>query len=265
MNRLIAAECRRLSATRLWWIALLVAALLGGGLIGALTLAGPESFTPPMPGLDTESGVRSLLGLLGITAFIPGALGTMAVASEYRQRTITVTYLFAPRRWQVLAAKLVSYGMAGALYGLVLTGTAGAAFFGGAAARGVSLGLPAGTIIGLLARIGLAMAVYTVLGVAAGALIRNQIAALCVVVGYLYAGETLLLMIPGVHLVYPVLPGGATAALTGFTYLADAIGDQVSGQATPLLPPAAGALVLLGYTVLAAAVALAAPLRRDVT
>ncbi|MEZ7131176.1 ABC transporter permease [Nonomuraea sp. AD125B] len=264
MRPLIHAELRRLLATRLWLGTLLVAALLGGGLVGLLALVGPENFDPPMPGLHTEAGVRAVLGFLGFTAFVPAAVGTLALTSEYRHRTITVTFLYAPDRWRVLAAKLVTYGLAGVVYGLVLSGTAAVALFGAAAARGVTLGLDAGTVAELLARLAVAMAAYTVLGVGMGALIRHQVAALCVVVGYLYGAELILVTIPGVRHLYPLLPGGATAALTDFTAVADALAQQLSSEPVRLLSPPAGALVLLGYTALASTAALLRPLRRDV-
>ncbi|MEV5830370.1 ABC transporter permease [Spirillospora sp. NPDC052242] len=265
MNRLVRAEFRKLLATRAWLGTLLLGGLAGGGLVGVLTAVGPENFDPPMPGLHTAEGVRSVLGLLGYTAIVPAAVGTLAMASEYRHRTADATFLFAPRRGRVLAAKLLVHGAAGAGYGAVLAGAAAAAFFGVAAAKGVDLGLPAGTILALLARIGVAMAVYTLLGIGMGALIPNRTAALGVVVGYLYAGETLLLMVPGVRWLYPWLPGGATAALTDFTAVADALSQQMATDPVRLLPPVAGTLVLLGYAALAAAAAVAAPLRRDLT
>ncbi|MFI6483806.1 ABC transporter permease [Nonomuraea sp. NPDC050663] len=264
MKPLIHAELRRLLATRMWLGTLLAAALLGGGLVGLLALVGPENFDPPMPGLHTEAGVRAVLGFLGYTAFIPAAIGTLAVTSEYRHRTINFTFLYSPGRWRVLAAKLVVYGFAGMIYGLVLSVTAAVSLFGAAAARGLSLGLPAGTIVELLARLAVAMVAYTVLGVGMGALIRHQIPALFVVVGYLYGAELLLIMIPGVRELYPWLPGGATAALTDFTAVADAMAQQLSSEPVRLLSPLAGALVLLGYTALASGVALVKPLRRDV-
>ncbi|MEU0569386.1 ABC transporter permease [Nonomuraea sp. NPDC005983] len=264
MKPLIHAEFRRLLATRMWLGTLLVAALLGGGLIGLLAIVGPENFQPPMPGLHTEAGVRAVLGFLGFTAFIPAAIGTLAVTSEYRHRTINFTFLFAPDRWRVLAAKLITYGLAGMVYGLVLSGSAAVALFGAAAARGVNLGLPSATIVELLTRLAVAMVAYTVLGVGMGALIRHQVAALGVVIGYLYGGELLLMMIPGVRNLYPWLPGGATAGLTDFTAVSDALAQQLSSEPVRLLPPVAGALVLLGYTALAIAAALVKPMRRDV-
>ncbi|WP_436536286.1 ABC transporter permease [Actinoplanes sp. HUAS TT8] len=265
MKNLVTAEFRRLLATRLPGGLLLAAVLIGGGLMGAMALVGPENFDPPMPGLDTEAGIRAILGLLGYTAFVPAAVGALAVTSEYRHRTAAVTFLFAPRRGRVLAAKLAVYGAAGLAYGLVLAGTAAAALFSVAAVRGITLGLPAATVITLLARIGLAMLVYLLIGAGVGALLRNQVTALLVVIGYLYMSEPLLMMIPGVNALYPVLPGGATASLTDFTYLADAISQQVGSSAVHLLPPAAGALLLTGYALVAALLAVVLPLRRDIT
>lgn len=264
MSALIKAEFRRLVSTRMWLWALIAAVLLGGGLTGLLTAVGPENFDPPMPGMDTVQGIQSTLGLLGFTVFIPAAIGTLAMTTEYRHRTATYTFLFAPQRWQVLTAKLVTYGVAGIVYGLVQTGTAAAAFFGVLGVRGVTPGLPSGVVLELFLRLALAMAVYMLLGVAAGALIRNQVAALAVVIGYLYMGELLLMMIPGVKLAYPVLPGGATAALTGFTYIANTVADQTSSTPVSMLSPLGGGLVLAGYTLVAAVIAVLVPMRRDV-
>ncbi|MEV6349684.1 hypothetical protein [Actinoplanes sp. NPDC051851] len=122
-----------------------------------------------------------------------------------------------------------------------------------------------GTVSGLLARIGVAMVVYTLIGVGMGALLRDQAIALVVVIGYLYMGEPMLMLIPGVNALYPVLPGGATASLTDFTYLADAISQEVGSASVTLLPPAAGALLLLGYALAASLLAVVIPMRRDIT
>ncbi|MFF7031879.1 ABC transporter permease [Streptomyces albidoflavus] len=264
MNALIKAEFRRLAATRTWRWALVTAVLLGGGLVGLMAVVGPENFSPPMPGLDTEEGVLSVLGMLGFTVFVPAALGTLAMTAEYRHRTATYTFLFAPRRWQVLTAKLVTFGGAGLVYGLVLAVSAGAGFYGALAARGVTPGLAAGTVWELLLRLALTMAVYTLLGVAMGALIRNMTVALAVVIGYLYMGELILMMIPGVNLVYPLLPGGATASLTSFTYVAEAVAGELATSPVSLLSPVGGGLLLAGYALVAAAVAVLVPMRRDV-
>ncbi|AVT31598.1 MULTISPECIES: ABC transporter permease [unclassified Plantactinospora] len=265
MNRLIRAEFRRLLASRLWLVALAIAVLCGAGLIGLLTLLGPENFDPPMPGLDTETGVRAVLGMVGYTMFIPAVLGTLAVSAEYRHRTVDFTFLFAPRRWQVLVSKLVAYGVAGLAYGLVLTGSGAAVLFAGAAARDVTPGLGTGSILELFARLAVSMAVYTLLGVGIGALVGNQVAALGVVVGYFYLLEPLLAIVPGVSQLYPYLPAGATASLTGFSYVVDAAAEELGTTPVQLVSPLGGGLLLLGYAAVAAVLAVAVPMRRDVT
>ncbi|MCG5218379.1 ABC transporter permease subunit [Streptosporangium soli] len=264
MIALVRAEFRRLLSTAAWKWALLGAAGVGGGLVGLIALIGPENSDPPLPGLETAEGAGMVLGLVSLTVIIPALFGATAVTSEYRHGTITPTFLFAPRRGGVLTAKLLVYAVAGLVYGLVTALSAGVALQAGAIANGVQLGVSTGTLAALLLRVAVTMAVYTVLGVGVGALLRNQVAALAVIGFYLYMGESLLLFIPGVNTIYPFLPGGATSALTDFTLLADAA-DQAVGIGAGLLSPPAGALVLLAYTLVAAALAIALPLRRDVT
>ncbi|MGC7102793.1 ABC transporter permease [Amycolatopsis lurida] len=263
MTALLAAEARRVLSTRLWlWT--LLGAVATGGLVAMLAAVGPENFERPMPGLDTPQGARMVLGMAGPLAFIPALIGITAVAAEYRHQTITFTYLFAPRRWTVLVAKLGVYAMAGLIYGLVTATVAGSGTALAAAARGISLGLPTPALMEFLLRMTVLMAIYTILGAAFGALLRNQVTALVVVGGYLYMGETILLLVPGVNAVYPYLPGGASAAMTEFTFFADAV-SQAGISAAPLLPAPAGALVLLGYVIIASVLAFAVSLRRDVT
>lgn len=265
MIPLVKAELRRLLSTWLWLGALVTAIVAGGGLVGLLGLLGPQNLQPPMPGLDTAAGVRSVLGVLTFTVLMPTVFGTIAMTSEYRHGTIGLTFQFAPRRWTVLTAKLVAFAIGGTCYGLAAATSAGFALYGTTALRGVTVGLEPLTVIELLLRIAVTMAVYTVLGAGIGALLRNQVAALGVVVGYLYIGELAILAIPGVNIVYPYLPGGATAALNDFVYLTESMAQQTGNTISPLVSATAGALILAGYSALAAILAIAFPLRRDVT
>lgn len=264
MRALITAEALRLRGTRLWLWALLAAIIFGAGLVGLLGLIGPENAEPPMPGLSEPAGVTMVLGLLAITVFCPAIFGTAAMTSEFRHRTVVTTFLFAPRRWQVLAAKLVIFAAAGLAYGLITCTSALGALYLSAWLTGTTVGVPLAEILLVLAQIALAMAVYSLIGVGVGALVRNQMVAMIIVIGYFYFAETLLMLIPGVNLLYPFLPGGATAALTNFTYLTESVSSELGTQAVTLLPPALGAVVLLGYALAAAATAVALPLRRDV-
>lgn len=249
---MIKAELLRLVSTRLWLWSLVAAVLCGGGLVTLFALLGPENVQPPMPALDTPEGIRSVLGVLTVTALVPAVIGTVAMTSEYRHRTITVTFLFAPRRWRILTAKLVAFAVAGVCYGLTM-----------AVSAGLALAVHGDFVVPL--RLAATMAIYMVLGVGVGALVRNQVAALAVVVGYLYFAELALLAIPGVNVVYPYLPGGATAALTDFAYIVDSLAEQTGQAGRELLSAPMGAVVLAGYALVACALAIAFPLRRDVT
>lgn len=257
------AELLRLSATRLPLWTLLCAVLCGGGLAVLLSLIGPESADPPMPGLDTAEGVGTVLGLGGLMLFVPVLLGTVAVTAECRHRTIGTSFLVEPHRERVLGAKLAAYALLGLGYGLVSSLVSGLAVVLGAALHGQRLGVPPGELAWILLQLALAAAVHMVLGVGIGALARHQLLAIGIVLGYFQLLEHLLMLIPGVSAVHPFLPGGAAAALTRFTYVADAVSAQTAVASSPLLPPLLGALVLLGYAALAAGAAVLLPLRRD--
>lgn len=264
MIALVRGELAKLLATRLPVAALLTALGCGLGFTALLAFVGPDSSTPPLPGIETAEGVGLVVGMGGLLLFVPALLGTIAVTGEYRHRTIGATFLTAPRRGRLLIAKLVVFGGLGLAYGAVAAVGTAVALLGSAALRGVALGVPAGALAVMLGQLALAAAVYTVLGVAIGALARHQFVAVGIVLGYFYFLEHVLLLIPGVNAIHPFLPGGATAALTDFTFLSDAIGDQLPMSMPVAISPVGGAIVLLGYAAVAAVVAVAVPLRRDV-
>lgn len=264
MIRLITAEVYRMLASR-WWIwTLLAAIILGAGFTSLFTLVGPENFDPPMPSLETEEGVQMMLGLTTLTLVVPALIGALIVTGEYRHHTISHTFLSEPRRGRVLAAKMFALALMGLGYGLLVSAMTVGSLYGAAATAGITLGAPLGQILTALTSATAAIIAYTLIGAAVGALVRNQLVAAGVLIGYFSFGEVVLLALPGLNSVYPYLPGGASSALTNFSYLADTIAAE-TGASTTLLPPAAGFGVLLAYAVTASAVAMATSLQRDVT
>lgn len=260
MSRTLRAEVLRFFGTR-WWLAHLIAALACGfGLVGLIVAVGPQNATPPMPGLDTGEGVSAMIQFAQLTLFVPAVLGTFAITSEYRHRTIGTTFLAEPRRGRVMTAKLITHGLIGLGYGIILAGGIGGAMVLGGLARD---GLAADGLASSLARLAVAAAVHALIGVAIGALVRHQIAGIVVVAGYFYLVEPLLMLVPGVNAVYALLPGGATASLTRTTWLSEVMADQLGSSAALLLPAWTAGLVLLGYAVVASVIAVAWPLRRD--
>lgn len=263
MMRLVRGEFTRLFATRLpvWSAALAVAA--GALFTGLIGLVGTENGNPPMPGIDTPEGVAGVLGINGVLLFVPALIGTIAITGEYRHRTVGTTFLVAPRRGAVLAAKLVVFAAVGLGYGALMAGSAGVALVGAAAARGVALGATAGEIGLLLMRLAIAAAVYVLLGVAIGALARHQLVAVGIVLGTFYFLEPMLMILPGINLAYPYLPGGATASLLDFTFLGDAIASELPLLAPRNVSALTGAGILVAYAAAASVAAIAVPLRRD--
>jgi hypothetical protein len=263
MNNLIRGEFVRWFSTRLPLWSVVLAIIFGGGITALLSLVGPENANPPMPAVDTAEGVGIVVGLNAVMLFVPALIGCVAITSEYRHRTIGTTFLAAPRRTRVLGAKLVVYGILGLGYGLASSLAASLALYAGAALRGAQIGAPLQEVATLLGQLTVTAAIYTLIGVAIGALARHQLISIGIVLGYFYFLEYLLMIVPGINTVYPYLPGGATASLTRFTFLADTIATETAITAPALLSPAVAALVLLGYAAAAATVAVIAPLQRD--
>ncbi|QVQ54527.1 ABC transporter permease [Spiractinospora alimapuensis] len=264
MTHLLRAELFRIRTTRLWLWALLAAVVFGGCFTALFTFVGPENFDPPMPPLSTAEGVRAMLGLGTVTLFVPTLIGTVAVTNEYQHHTISHTYLAVPRRGRVLTAKLLAFSLVGVGYALVATGLILASLYGATVTTGTQLGASFGDVLIVLGANAAAMVAYTLIGAGIGALVRNQIFAVVGVIAYFTLFEVLLLMVPGLNAVYPFLPGGASAALTDFSYLTDTMYVE-TGVATSLLSPAGGFAVLLAYAVVAGVVATATSLRRDVS
>src|SRR5699024_6157790 len=113
--------------------------------------------------------------LIRFTLFLPAVAGTFAITSEYRHGTIGTTFLAVPRRGLVMVGKLLVHTVIGLAYGIVLAVGAGLALFGGAAIRGVTLGAPTAGLLANLVQLAVAAAVHMLLGVAIGALVRQQI------------------------------------------------------------------------------------------
>ena len=112
-----------------------------------------------------------------------------------------------------------------------------------------------GELVAVLAAGVAVMALYGPIGVAIGALVRNQIAAVAGALVWLLAVEGFLVtLLPAIG---RWMPGGATAGLL-----------QEGGAATThgaLLPAWAGGLVLLGYATVIGLLASALALRKDLT
>ncbi|NLT56357.1 MAG: ABC transporter permease [Actinomycetales bacterium] len=265
LHQLVGWELLKIRTTRMWW------GLLTAGVAMALfqsiftaALAGRSVGGQPsgLPAPDDPAVLRTLYasGFLGGYVFVL-VLGVLGLAAEYRHQTITHTFLAVPRRPRIVLAKLLAYLLAGAGFGAVLVATGVVA--GGIVIllRGYPLGLDAPGVPRTIGLSVLGCAVWTIVGLGVGILIRNQVAAIVVSVLVAYLVDPLLSFglnqVEGGGDVARYLPSQASAAI--------AEGPTSGTFAVDLLPWWGGLLVLCGYGLVCAAAGTLLTLRRDVS
>lgn len=127
----------------------------------------------------------AMQALLYFVQYILGALGIVAVTSEFASRSITVTFACTPSRTRVMVAKALVVG--GAVF---VAGTAVAALgVGVAGARFGELGAMGTAEAADVVAMGLYLALLAMLGLGIGTLVRRTAGALAILV-------VLLLMVP---------------------------------------------------------------------
>jgi len=225
----------------------LLAAMLGLVLLAVLLhgLALPaDKLTSRSDQLTVLVGWGEVLG-----ALFAGLLGAMSITGEIRHGTIRPTVLVTPRRGRVIAAKAVVGMLTGIVFGVVATGVAAGAGSIALAARGLDIQLDGGDYALLLAGGAAAAALWAVIGLALGAVVRNQVPVVVGILAWLlFVEERLVQSIPDFGRLAP-----------------GALGRAISGQDPgTLLAPALGVLLLALYAAAAAVVGWLATTRRDV-
>ena len=183
----------------------------------ALTLLGVilEGLAAELGELATADTQRTLIGDYGASnaVLLSTFAGLLLVTSEFRYGTIRPTLLFEPRRRVVLAAKLTAAALVGILFAIVCVALSFGAGLAVLAVRDVDFA-PTGSQTLVLAFGPIAASALTaMLGVTIGALIRNQVGAIVVLVVYSLGVEAL--VFAAVPSVGAYLPGQASSALGG--------------------------------------------------
>ncbi len=262
VSTLVRSEFKKISTTRLWWgllIGAVVFSMIQAVANAAFAGVDPGAGQPATPGLETPEAIRSVyaLSMFSGTYIFALILGITGMTGEYRYQTITSTFLVSPRRSRVVVAKMLANVVMGLVYGavaLVFTVIAGAIVIG---IRGFDLGFGAERLWPTMALAVLAVAIWTLVGLGIGTLIRSQILAIMLAVLVTFLVEPLVtfaLAAADLDWLVKWLPTNASAALT-------APGDTLLDY----LDWWAGGLVLLGYGLGLAALGVLLSVRRDVS
>lgn len=177
-------------------------ALIAGLAVLLVFVRGTESATPTITELLTGASWAQML---------VAVLAAVFVCTEWSSGMSQVTFLAAPTRWPVLIGKAAVMGVTA-----LLAGTLGA---GGALAAGALGGVDVAAEMGLAVRIvfgtGLYLTGIAVLAVGIGVLVRNLIAGILTVIGFIWVlplAITLITWEPVQHIV-PYLPSPAGGLL----------------------------------------------------
>jgi ABC-2 type transport system permease protein len=161
MSALLHAELLKLRTTRTF------AAVVGTAAALSLVLVALGAI------LGAEKDPHALFTNTSIT-YIIVLLGAIGMTGEWRHRTITGTVLAAPNRLRLLAAKALSYSVAGVVLSLLVTVATMVVGTLILEARGEAT-LGAGGLADVLWRNLAVAALLGPLGVCVGALVRNQV------------------------------------------------------------------------------------------
>lgn len=276
MRAALITEYRKFVTTRMWWVLLLTMAAYMAFLavVMAFAFTADPSAGAMEPGAMAPDGTEAMVLSardIAMTVYtlaatfgyvFPVLVGALSVAGEFRHMTITPTLLVEPRRSVVLGAKLLAAVPLGLVFGLV-----GTVFVAGPGAlvlqiMGSDPLLSDPDVLRTLGFSVLAMAIWAPVGVGFGAALKNQVAAIVVVLAF-------------TQLVEPIIrfAGGLAPAFAGVPkWLPGAAGEAVVGSSmysvtglNELLNQWQGALVLIGYAVVFAAIGRFTTLNRDIT
>ncbi|TAM88413.1 MAG: hypothetical protein EPN43_08375 [Jatrophihabitans sp.] len=248
MIRLVRAEFLKVRTTQTWfWL------LLAAMAVSALFVIGPFAAGDVRTGSDLAQ-VFSAASTAYIVVFVLGALG---VTGEIRHQTITATVLATPSRWAVVTGKMITYAVLGVAYALACLIVQLAIAVPWAAADGMSVRWGQDDIPRALGGVFLVLALFGIVGLGIGALLRNQMVAVPVGIIFLLVLQGIIAVIPKVKVVYPYLPGGAVDSILPIR--------TGRGFDVHLLPFAGGVIVLLLWAFVPAVLGAAVTLNRDIT
>ncbi len=242
MIRLIGAELLKIRTTRTFWG-------LTAGAVGLVLLIVVLSLSLD-DSLGTETDVRDLLSVAGFSGLLALVLGVVVGAGEYRHGTIAWTLLVTPERLRAVSAQTLACAVAGAVIGLTAFVLATAVAIPWLSAKDSPLP-PVSELLELVAGVVAYAGLSAALGAGLGALLRNQVAGIVIV-------------LVGLFVVDPTL-AALDESVASFTL--SGLGAAISGaddNSSELLEPIVAGLVWALYALLFVALAAIRTANRDI-
>ena len=239
MSRLLRAELRKVLTTKLWWGMMLGAvALTALAVVGQIASNGTRD-NPAAP-LTAAATQRTLFASSAGGELFSLVVGIIIIATEFRHFTSRPTFLSEPRRGRVIAAKVVVAAAVGLVYGVVCIAVTTAIIVPWLSSKGISVMWTDASVVPTMLASTASVALWGIIGIGTGVLLRNQVAAVITALAYRFIAEGIISIIPYVKEIYKFLPGAAATALIN----ARPPGDR------SFLEPWQGGLVLLGWGLL---------------
>ena len=250
MIRLIRAEFLKLRTTQVWfWL------LLAAVAISALTVIGPLASGDVHNGRD----VANMFGSAALAYVVIFVLGVLGVTTEFRYQTITPTVLLTPSRWSIVTAKMITYALVGVAYSVICVLVQLAIAVPWLSAKNIDYSFGKDGSPHAVGGVFLVLALFGIVGLGVGALVKNQIVAVSVGVIFLLVRENIVAAIPGVRHAYPYMPGAAARSIADVT----ARNNDIGG--VHLLTVGGGVIVLLLWAFVPAIIGAAFSMNRDIT
>ena len=266
----VRSELLKYFTTRLWWgmaIGIFVSgaafALLFGLLYTSesyLDQSGDNPFGGAPTGDATQIANSVYTAGLSVGYLLMLVIGVIQIGAEYRHRTITSTFLTQPRRPRVMLGKVLALVLVAAAYGLL--SLVGSVLVGAITlqARGAEA-FPSAQVFRTLVLSLLVLGLWALIGLGAGILIPNQVAALLIAVGVAWivepiAGLAIKQWDFGREHIAPYLPSEASQAVIN-TALASADDVRLSWWG--------GAITLVVWAAAFAGVGIVRVVRQDIS
>ncbi|HEX5288978.1 MAG TPA: hypothetical protein VFX25_08910 [Streptosporangiaceae bacterium] len=251
MRSLVSTELLKLRSTRSAWIPLAAAlAMAVVAVMVTISMAGhdgsPHLSPAALPGLLRGSGGQLVDGAVLLCWIVLSA-------GEFRHRTAVTTFLGEPKRLRIVSAKLIAAALTGAAVGLLAEALSAATSAAALSAHHVPLAWSQPGVLGAVAAVPLLAALFGMLGVGLGLLLRNTAAALGLALMWVFVIEGIIPALTHAPGIVRWLPeAAANAAL------------HSASPGTTTLSVGAALAVLVGYAAVLGGAGAALTARREI-